>query len=127
MLKTAVYLCCLFAVGACSTPAPATPAPAAEMAGTYIVQSFVLNNRTVNVDKGTLTIAAKEQGISMTDLTVNGKSYFVAGELEVVREQDGSISIGAGYGVYKDRILNIRFALTSGGIQETYIIKASKI
>lgn len=125
-IKTAVYLCFSFILWACSTPAPATPAPAAEIAGTYTVNSLVLNNRSVTVNKGTLTIAATGERIKMADLTVNGTAYAVAAELNVVKESDGSISIGDGYGVFKDRIINLRFGVVSGGIENTYIIKASK-
>lgn len=126
MFKTIAYACLLFIAVACATKDP-TPTLAKEVAGTYTVQSFVLNNRTVSITNGSMTIAERGERISISDLTVNGKSYGVAGEHDLVKETDNSISIGKGYGVYKDRVVNFRFGIVSGGVEETYIIKASKI
>lgn len=127
MLKTIAYACLLFAVAACGSPSPAPPTPASEVAGTYNVSTFTLNNRTVAVSKGTMTIAESGERIKISDLTVNSTSYGVSAELNVVKEANGSISIGLGYGVFKDRIIDLRFGVVSGGVENTYIIKASKL
>ncbi|MFN8349411.1 MAG: hypothetical protein U0X91_30700 [Spirosomataceae bacterium] len=125
-LKTTAYACLLFLLAACASPSPTPPTPANEVAGTYSVSTFTLNNRAVAITKGSMTIAESGERIRISELNVNGTTYPVAAELNVAKETNGSISIGDGYGVYQDRILNLKFSVVSGGVQDTYIIKASK-
>lgn len=126
MLKTTAFAFLLFITLAC-TSKDATPSPAIEVAGTYNVSTFLLNNRTISVTKGTLTISQKSERITISDLNVNGTSYSIAAELDVKKESNGDIMIGDGYGIYKNRILELRFGVVSGGIENTYQLKSSKL
>ncbi|WP_164489908.1 hypothetical protein [Runella sp. SP2] len=125
-LKTiaTAFLFCI-ALG-CSTKDPA-PSPASEVAGTYSIQTFILNNRTVGVTKGSVTIAERGDAITISNLSVNGTTYQVSAELNVVKETNGTISIGNGYGIYKNKIIDMRFGVVSGGVENTYQIKGSKL